>query len=543
MEGRFVRTVPRKDGRVMFDILIKNGDVIDGTGAARGLRDVGVTRGHISAVEPSLDVASQHVIDASGLIVCPGFIDTHVHSDVTLLQDRQHAAALLQGVTTEVLGQDGMSYAPTSPDNLKMYARYLAGLNGYPAIDWDWSSIAEYRAKFDGAVAVNTVYMLPHSNVRLEAVGFKDAPLTGDALGRAKDLVRQGFDEGAVAFSTGLSYYPGSYADTEELAELAKVVAECGGFYVTHYRTVFRGDAFDPVLEALDIGERTGAPVHFSHYRTGPDNLGQTEALVAPLEAAQDRGLDVTAELYPYPGGSSHGLIFLPLWSHEGGTDRILERLSDPKTRKEMARDHDRTLGSWHRICFSNLPSGRNDDLIGRTVGDVAAERGIKGETLLCDLMLEESLQVGFVEVAPTDPDVWRAFDSDVLTLLSKPYYMLGSDSIPVGQKPHPRGHGSFPRVLRLQRERPEKLALESLIQRLTALPAERFGLKDRGVLAPGKAADIAMFNPDLVTDTASYDHPKGYAQGVEYVLVNGALAVNEGAVTGKLAGRALPNA
>jgi N-acyl-D-amino-acid deacylase len=526
----------------MFDLLIKNGEVIDGSGKARRRVDIGITDATITAVEAKLEAESKHVIDAATLVVCPGFIDTHVHSDVMLLHDRQHAAGLLQGITTEVLGQDGMSYAPTSAQHLKMYARYLAGLNGYPAIDWDWSSVADYRAKFDKTVAVNTVYMIPHSNIRLETVGFNDVGLHGDNLERAKDLIRRGFDEGAVAFSTGLSYYPGSYSDTDELVELGKVVAECGGFYVTHLRTVFREKPFDPVTEAIDIGERSGAPVHFSHYRTGPNTLGQTEEMVAPLEAAMKRGLEVTAELYPYPGGSSHGLIFFPLPSHEGGTDAILERLSNPEMRQTIARTYDRTLGSWHRIRFSHLPSGNNNDLIGRTVGEVAEERGLKGEELLCELMLEEELRVGFVEVPPTDEAMWQAFDKDVLRLLAKPYYMVGSDSIPVGQKPHPRGYGCFPRVLRLQREHPEMLSLESLIQHLTSIPAQRFGLNDRGTLELNKAADIVIFDADLLSDTATYDQPKRYPQGLEYVIVNGQLAVEQGNVKGKLAGRALPS-
>jgi N-acyl-D-amino-acid deacylase len=525
----------------MFDILIKNGEVIDGTGKARQRADIGITGDKITAIEPKLEAESKKIIDATGLTICPGFIDTHVHSDVMLLQNRQHAAALLQGITTEVLGQDGMSYAPASAENLKMYARYLAGLNGYPDIDWNWSSVAEYRALFDKTVAVNTVYMLPHSNIRLETVGFKDVPLRGENLKRAKDLVRQGFDEGAVAFSTGLSYYPGSYCDTEELIELSKVVAECCGFYVTHLRTVFRDEPFDAVLEAIEIGERSGAGVHFSHYRTGPHNLGQTDEVVAPLESAIARGVDVTAELYPYPGGSSHGLIFFPLWSHEGGTDEILKRLSNPETRKQIAKDYDRFLGSWHQIRFSNLPSGKNDDLIGRTVGEVAEERGMGGEDLLCDLMLEEELQVGFVQVPPTDEATWQAFDKDIVTLLSKPYYMVGSDSIPVGQKPHPRGHGCFPRVLRLQREHPELMTLEAIIQRLTSIPAKRFGLKDRGILEPNKAADIVIFDANVTTDRATYDNPKSHPEGINYVLVNGDIAAEQGKTTGRLSGRALP--
>jgi N-acyl-D-amino-acid deacylase len=525
----------------MFDIIIKGGTVIDGTGDIRRRADVGIQGDRIAAVDDLSHAQAGRVIDAGGMVVCPGFIDTHVHSDVALLHDRQHAAGLRQGITTEVLAQDGLSYAPLSRENLTMYAKYLGGLNGTPPIDWDWSSVAGYRAQFHNRVAVNTVYMVPHGTIRLEAVGFRDVPLIGEGLERARQLIRQGFAEGAAAFSTGLSYYPCSYADTDEMVALCETVAECGGFYVTHLRTVFREERFDAVREAIEVGERSGAPVHFSHFRPKPGSPGQTESLVLPLEQAIDRGLDVTAELYPYPVGSSYGCMFLPLWAHDGGPDAILQRLAHPATRRRIARNLDPSLGSWQSVRFSSLPSPANRYMIGRTVAEIAAEQGVAPEEFFCALMLEEQLQVGFVVQPPTDAAVWDGYNRDVLTLLTKPYYMVGSDSIPSGQQPHPRAYGCFPRILRLQREHLEIISLETLIQRMTANAAARFKLKDRGVLAAGKAADVVVFNPETVTDRATYDHPFLFPEGIEHVLVNGGVAVSSGVVTGLLKGAALP--
>ena len=244
----------------MLDLLIRGGVVIDGSGSKTYPADVAISSGRIEYVGPLEGAQADRVIEAAGVTVVPGFIDSHVHADVMLLHDPQHAAGLCQGVTTEILGQDGLSYAPLSPLNLQLCRRYLAGLNGNPPILWDWSSVAEFRSRFNGTVAVNTAYLIPHNAVRLETTGWRDVPLRGDDLRSAQDIIRRGLDEGAVGFSTGLSYFPGAYSDTDEIVALCRPVAERDSPYVVHLRTVFRAQPFDPVEEALEIGRRSGVP-------------------------------------------------------------------------------------------------------------------------------------------------------------------------------------------------------------------------------------------------------------------------------------------
>ncbi|MBM4435434.1 MAG: D-aminoacylase [Chloroflexi bacterium] len=528
-----------------LDVLIQGGLVVDGSGGAAFPADVGVRRGTIEAVGRLDGARAERVIDARGLAVAPGFIDTHAHSELALLADPQHAPKLRQGVTTEILGQDGLSYAPLSPGNLRFYRTYLAGVYGDPAIAWDWSSVAEFRARFDRTVAVNTVYLVPHGAVRLEALGMRDAPLQDAELERARALVARGLAEGAVGFSTGLSYYPGSYSDTDELVELCRAVAAAGGVYVTHIRSVFRGAPFDPVEEALEIARRSGVRLHYSHFRTSAANAGRASELMAKVDAARAAGLDVTLDTYPYPTGSSTGLYFLPPWVHEGGVDEIVARLADPSLRARIVAGMTPpppALGaSWDDIVISHAGSAKHRPLVGRSLGEAARARGAASpQDLLCDLLAAERLEVGW-RGAPPAPEVWERIDRDVLELLERPFYMVGSDAIMVGDRPHPRAYGCFPRLLGTLRRRHGRPSLETLVNRMTAVPAERFRLSDRGLLRPGKAADIVVFDPGTIADTATYEEPRSYPVGVEHVLVNGHLAVEHGAPTGALAGRALP--
>lgn len=523
----------------MYDIVIKNGEVIDGSGSAAYTADIAVKEGRIAGVGRYAAEEAAQTIDAAGLVVCPGFIDTHVHSDVVLLADRQHAGGLYQGVTTEILGQDGLSYAPLSADNLRMYFNYLSGLNGTPDIALDWSSVAEYRRKFDGTVAINTAYQIPHGALRLETVGFRDVPLAGEHLARAKALLAEGIDQGAVAFSTGLSYFPGSYGDTGELIELSKVLAEKNSIYVTHLRTVFKGERFDPIKEALDIGWKSGCKIHYSHFRTGPHNAGKVDELMKDIDDAHHNGLDVSLELYPYGFGSSTGVIHLPPWTVEGGYEATLERLADRQLRSKIVRDIEQEFPHIDGV-FSHLPSGKNDDLLGLSFQEASQRRGQRIADLLCDLLLDERLAVGILGEVPADERIVEQIEDDLFELLERPYYMVGSDAIYLGDNPHPRAFGTFPKLLRLAREK--LFPLEKLINRMTKAPADRFGLGDRGEIAAGKAADIVVFDRGSVTDTAVIGNARSAPKGIRYVLVNGKVAVREEKCTGIFAGRALPS-
>ncbi len=519
--------------------------MIDGSGTKGYAADVAIHRGRIETVGRLEEAQATRIINATGLVVTPGFIDTHAHSDVMLLHDPQHAAGLCQGVTTEIMGQDGVSYAPLSPLDLQLYRRYLAGFNGNPPIQWDWSTVAEFRAKFDGTVAINTAYLIPHGAIRLGTVGWEDVPLLGSDLEKAQDMIRRGLDEGAVGFSTGLSYFPCSYADTDELVELCRPVAERGYPYVVHLRTVFRDKPFDPVEETLEIGRRSGVPVHFSHFRTDFKTAGQAEKLLAPIDSAQALGLDISLELYPYPSGSGKMLMHLPAWAHSGGPDNTLARLSDRNLRTrlkaELREQRESGLIDWSYYVLSHVPSTKNRHFIGLSATD-AVRQGMatNEEDLVLNLLMEEGLEVGYRGATPSN-DIWDAMDHDVAWLLSRPNYMVGSDSIYVGEKPHPRAYGTFPRVLGRFRRKFPNLSLEGLVHQVTALPAQRFALKDRGLLKPGLAADIVVFNANTIDDLATYAEPRRFPQGIEYVIVNGRIAVENGKPSGVLAGRALP--
>jgi N-acyl-D-amino-acid deacylase len=521
----------------MFETIILNGTIIDGSGDPRYTADIGLQNGIIRAIDQLDGVQANEVIDASGLIVAPGFIDCHVHSDLMLLGDPQHAPKLLQGVTTEVLGQDGLSYAPLSKDNLDLYVRYLAGLNGAPDIELDWSSVAEFRARFDRQVAINTAYLLPHGAFRLETLGMKDAPLVGSDLAKAQKMIDQGMCEGAVGFSTGLAYYPCVYSDTKELIELCRPVADHDGVFAPHLRSIFRGEPFDPVEEAIEISRQSGVALHFTHFGSNWD--------FAPIERAKDEGLDITFDAYPYFSGSSMTTALLPAWAHEGGPDKILERLRDATLREQMENEVAgirvaNRIPTWDDLMVSYVPSAANRDLQGLTFPEAAKVRGASScEKFVCDILLEENLEVGH-RMPPPSAEVWDQKDKEYMQLLIREDYAVSSDGILVGDMPHPRVYGTFPRVIgRLRRK--FNTPLELLINRMTGFTAQRFKLNDRGLLRPGKAADIVIFDADLVNDTATYDAPKNFPVGIEHVLVNGEIAVKNSSPTGVLAGRAIP--
>ncbi len=526
----------------MFDVIISGGTVVDGSGNPGYRGDVGIEGDRITAVGNLSAAGARRLISATGMTVSPGFIDTHAHSDGVLLLDPQHANGLRQGITTEILGQDGLSYAPMSANNYLTYRRYLSGILGEPPEDLDMSSVAAFRSHYDRKVSINTAYNIAHGAIRLETLGFRDLPLRGDALDRALELVRQGMEDGAVGFATGMSYHPNAWSDTDELVEICKVVAEYGGVYTTHLRDVNtdRGFGGGGVPEALEIGRRSGVKVHFSHYRTQASNAGQVAEQMKLIDEAKGEGVDCTLELYPYPTGSSFPLSFLPSSDHEGGPDEIMRRLGDGRMRQRMVRELEsnphRTL---HDAVFTYMKV--NKDLEGMSLPDVAEQRGTGLAETLLDLLLEEDGQICYRGAPPDSVRVWDQISRDAMDFLSRPDYMVGSDAIPIGSMPHPRAYGCFPRFLgRLRRKYPV-ISLEQTVQRMTHNAATRFGLTDRGIIADGNFADIVIFDAEHVIDNATYDDPVQFSAGIPFVIVNGVVAVDNERCTGAMAGRAIP--
>ena len=525
-----------------FDLILTGGQVLDGTGTPAVTADLGVIGEKIEAIGDLSPAQARRVIPLRGLTLAPGFIDTHTHSEGALLHDPRHACGLRQGITTEITGLDGMSWAPLSRPNFRLYARYLGGILGDPPPELDMSSIAAFRAHYHRKVAVNVAYLVPHGALRLELLGFRDLPLRGETLRAAKRMLRQGIEQGAVGFSTGAAYHPGYWADTRELVEMCRAVREAGSVYVNEPRVGTPGRAFagGGILEGLEIARQSGAPVHFAHLRTTEETAGRLKELSAPIDRAKDRGVDCTMDIYPYPSGSSIAVSFLPGEMQEGGPDAILERLADPGGRQSF-QDHleNRLFAPLEPVTFSYLP--RNPRLEGKSLAEAARLRETSPARTLCDLLLEEELKVGYLNAPPASPALREAIDRDCLQLLARPDAMACSDITPQGGVPHPRCYGAFPRFLGRLRRRYRTLSLETMVARMTDGPARRFGLTRRGRLQPGYFADLVAFDPETVNDTATYEDPRRFPVGIPWVVVNGRVAVEEGRCTGVRAGQAVP--
>jgi N-acyl-D-amino-acid deacylase len=526
----------------LHDLVIRDVVLVDGEGGDGRAASLAIDGDRISVIadgDPYGELAGRRAIDGEGMVVAPGFIDAHVHTDVILLQDRQHSASLTQGVTTHVIGQDGLSYAPLSPDNLRRYKPYLSAVNGDPDIAWDWSSVAQFRARFDGTVAMNTAYLVPHGALRFEVLGMSDSPLVGTALDTACRLLDEAFEQGAVGLSTGLSYFPASYADTAELIALCRVAARHGRPYVTHVRSVFPHGHVDPLAEAVEIAERSGVALHVSHHRTSVSTVGQVDRVMAPLDRAHEQGLQVSFDMYPYLYGSGPLYIGLPPWAFAGDLDETLSRLADPGQRARLVAGIEENAVQIEGR-FVHVP--HHPDYVGRSIADVAAERGQSVPELTCNLLLEERLEVTFHQgrrEVLEDQALQRRFEHDVFDLLDRPFAMVGSDGIYVGKLPHERGFGTFPKLVRLARE--HRFPLGALVNRMSTVAAQRFRLEDRGVLRQGAVADLVLFDPATTRERATADWPRRGPEGIHTVVVNGEVALDAGMPTGLFAGRAVP--
>ena len=528
----------------MFDVVIVGGTVVDGSGAPGYRADVGINDEKIDTIDDLARAEARRVIDATGMIVSPGFIDTHTHSEGPLLLDPQHANGLRQGITTEILGLDGMSYAPLSAENYRIYRHWLGGLLGDPSEDLDMSSVAAFRANYHKKVSINTAYLVPHGTIRLEVLGFHDIPLVGDALEKARRLIREGIEQGAVGFSSGGAYYPGPWADTQELIELCKTVREAGSVYMAEVRrtNIDRSYAGGGIPEALEIARRSGARLHLAHTRTTPETAGGVEKLMEPVNQAEAEGVDCTLDIYPYAAGSSIAVSFPPSQAQEGGPDALIRRLKDPSERRSISDYLDSnasTMAALEGMVFSYLP--KNAHLEGMSLSDIAGQRGATlGETL-CELLLDEDLKVGYLGAPPQSSALWRQVSRDSMELLARHDYMVCSDITPLGSMPHPRSYGAFPRFLGRLRREFGMLSLEQMVHRMTDRPARRFGMTQRGRIEKGYHADLVVFDAEHIIDNATYDDPRQFPSGIPFVLVNGQVAVDQERCTGVMAGQAVP--
>ncbi len=522
-----------------MEYTIANGTIVDGTGRPAYIADLAMDRGTIAAIAPSLPRRG-NVVEARGRVVCPGFIDIHSHTALVGLANRRLEPKLRQGVTTEVPGPDGYSMAPIRPSDATMWRTHLAGLEGDQPAEWDWSSFAEYRERLNGAAA-NYAPLVGHGNLRLAAMGMENRLPTSEELSEMCSLLEQSFDEGARALSTGLIYTPQAYSDLDELVALGRVVAKHGKFFDFHMRT--QGAYILRALEeVLEVGRRSGCVIHICHFQMGARAMwGRVGEAVAMIEAAQRSGVEVTCDQHVYTAGSTMLAALLPLWAHAGGPAKLRELLLSPVERSRLERDTINGLPpAWEsrfqtagaeNIYISGVKTEANSAVVGKSLAQIATEWDTSPFEVVVRLLLEEDLAVSMI--------LFQLSEADVEEIMTLPWQMFCTDGILIG-RPHPRAYGTYPRILgRFVRER-GILTLEEAIRKSTSVPAARMGIGDRGTLAPGKAADVVVFDPSTVADLATYEDPMRYPAGIHHVFVNGQAVVSDGEHTGALPGRAL---
>ncbi len=524
-----------------FDVLIRGGQVADGTGSAPRRADVGIRGDRIEVVDDLSSAEAADVIDATGKVVTPGFIDVHAHTDLTASMPDKYrtikTASLLQGVTTEVCGNCGFTPFPLEPARREEFKGFLAGL--FAEQRGGFATFAEYReaiSEFD--MAVNLAPLVGHGSLRAGVMGMEDRPPVDDELARMESAAARAFDEGAFGLSSGLIYPPGVYGATEEIIALARVAGRHRRPYATHMR-----DEADRIVaaieEALRIGREGNTAVEISHHKlAGRNNWGRSEETLALIERARDSGVDVTIDVYPYTAGSTYLAAAMPPWVNSGGPQALVERLRDPDTRQQIDKEVEAGSDEWQSLvdkvgwgAVVIATTSAHPEFEGKSIVEIGEALGVAPFDAACELLIADPKVLMIIHMMD---------EADVQRILSAPYAMIGSDGVPTPGKPHPRIAGCFARVLGHYSRDLNLFPLGEAVRKMTSLPASRFGLKDRGAVERGKIADLVVFDSKTVIDRATYDDPLLAPEGVYSVLVSGKVAVRGGADTGVRAGQVL---
>jgi len=530
---------------VAWSLLLRGGTLIDGTGTPRRRADVAVEGERIVAVAPSLAGAADRVLDVAGRVVAPGFIDMHSHSDLFYFGCPSAESKIRQGVTTEVVGMCSFSQAPLRPDQHALVEGWVGGIGMTP--DLKWETFGQYLDALRSVrPSVNVVHLVGHGALRIAAMGFEARPAGADDLRAMERLLGDAMDAGAWGFSTGLVYPPSAYANTQELIALARSMRSRHGFYFSHVR----GESamlLDSIAEAIRIGDESGVPAQIAHVKaSGRENWSKLEGALGLIDDARRRGVDVAGDVYPYNAGSTKMDNLMPAWAHEGGMAKLLERLADRAARKRITDECLVAGERWGTVSQGGvgfdqifIAACRRRELEGLNLAQLATQTGRAPAETLMDLLLEEKCTVGMVSFSQSLENVAK--------VLAHPALMIGSDSIPLFEgegdkpgKPHPRSYGTFPRVLSEYARERKLFSLETAVHKMSGMPAQRLGLRDRGVVREGAVADLAVFDAATVKDESTYPDPHRYPSGIPYVIVNGRVAVDGGRLVGPGAGRVL---
>jgi dihydroorotase/N-acyl-D-amino-acid deacylase len=528
-----------------FDVLIRNGHVIDGTGSPWYAGDIGIRAGRIAAIGDLSAARGRETIDAGNMVVAPGFIDMLGQSDLSILVNPHLPSKIYQGVTTEVTGE-GNSIAPVDAAIRKgdraSYAQY--------GVTQDWTTFREYFNRLEKqGMGINVADYVGATSIRRIVLGNENRAPTPAELDKMKQLVRDAMHDGAVGLSTSLQYAPAPYAKTDELIALAAEAGKLGGIYATHMRS--EGDAIIPAIdEAIRIGREAHIPVEIWHLKAaGKHNWGRMPEIVGHIEDARRAGVDIEADTYAYPAWFNTFSAFIPPWAHEGGDEKLVQRLKDPAMRARIRQEMMTPSTTWDNEWLEVPgPEGilvcvvQNQKLLplqGKTIADIAKLWGKDPIDTVFDLLIEDN--------AATSVAVFGMSEADVTLALQQPWVSVDNDSqgtAPDGtlarEHPHPRAYGTFPRILRKYVREEHKLSLEDAIRKFSALPAQRMRFTDRGVLKQGMWADIVVFDPNTIHDTATFEKPNQLSIGMQYVLVNGVPVIKNGAITNALPGKVL---
>jgi N-acyl-D-amino-acid deacylase len=537
-------TTPQKS-HPQYDLLITGGHIIDGMGSPWYQGSVAVRNGKIAAVGRLVNATARKVIDATGQVVAPGFIDLHSHSDYTLLVDGDAQSKIRQGVTTEIIGEDASAGPFESLNQLDVSKSPRP--SGFKR---NWESLSRYfDVLLKSGISLNVASYVGAGQVWMDVIGNVNRRPTPEEMKKMEGLVAQAMQQGAIGLSAGLVYPPNSYETTNDLTHLASVAARYGGIYTTH----IRGEAANEpraLAEAIEIGEKAHLPVHILHFKMdGKPNWGHMSEQIKIIQAARDRGMEVTADQYPYVASMTHLEQCLPPKFLEGSLEHRVELLKDPKVREEIrwdiahgvpgwVNDEVQSTGGWHGVMVAAVMKPEDKQYEGKRMDEVARMMHTDPVDALCNLLVNEGGTAYAIYFSMSEQDVELA--------MKQPWVGVGSDGAAVSPamafagKPHPRFYGTFPRVLGVYVRERHVLTLADAIRKMTSLPAHITGLKDRGLLAPGMAADITIFNPQTVIDKATFKNPLQYSEGIPYVIVNGVIVIDKGNHTGARPGEVL---